>query len=248
MLSFERVVLDRGTFRLSADLAIPAGAHVAVMGPSGSGKSTLLDILCGFVAPSAGRVLWEGQDLTDRPPGQRPVAMLFQDNNLFPHLDVAANVTLGLRAGGRTTAAERAAVAWALDRVGLSDFAGRRPGTLSGGQRSRAALARVALQDRPIIALDEAFSALGPGLKGGMIDLLRDLAQARGATVLMVTHDPGDALRLGGGIVVVAHGVAAPSHPAAALLADPPPALRRYLGVTAGEEADDRADQAPGGT
>ncbi|NNF91388.1 MAG: ATP-binding cassette domain-containing protein, partial [Boseongicola sp.] len=95
MLTLENVQLTRGAFTLTADFAVDAPGIVAVIGPSGSGKSTLLSLIAGFETPDKGRVLWDGQDLTGIPPGKRPVAVLFQDNNLFPHLDLVSNVALG---------------------------------------------------------------------------------------------------------------------------------------------------------
>jgi len=230
MLTIEGVVIEQGDFRLTADLSVPSGGQVAVMGPSGAGKSTLLAVLAGFVAPQAGRILWNGTDMAPLRPGQRPITMIFQDNNLFPHLSVFDNVALGLRPSGRLGGAEAAQVRSALARVGLAGFEARKPATLSGGQQSRAALARMLVQDRPLVVLDEPFAALGPALRGEMVDLVAGLCRDRGATLLMVTHDPGDALRLGGDLCVVAEGQVSPPMPARALLADPPETLKSYLG------------------
>ncbi|RVT82010.1 ATP-binding cassette domain-containing protein [Rhodobacteraceae bacterium CCMM004] len=230
MLRLEGVRIRLGDFALAADFALPAGALAAVLGPSGSGKSTLLGAVGGFLPVAQGRISWTGRDLTDLPPGARPVATIFQDNNLFPHMDAAANVALGLRPGGRLSAAERAAVDGALERVGLAGYAGRRPADLSGGQQSRVALARMLVQDRPLVTLDEPFAALGPALRAEMVALVRDLARDAGRTVLMVTHAPEDARRLGGLAIAVGDGRAAPPVPVAQLLDDPPPALRDYLG------------------
>lgn len=230
MLSLERLDIRQGTFRLEADFEIAAGRIVALLGPSGAGKSTLLDVIAGFFAPVAGRVLWAGTDLTPLPPGQRPVSMLFQDNNLFPHLTVAENVGLGLRPDLRLTAAQGAEVDAALVRVGLAGLGTRKPAALSGGQRGRVALARILLRKRPLMLLDEAFAALGPALKAEMLRLVAELARETGATVLLVTHDPGEALVIADETVFVAEGRSDPPRPTAALLADPPPGLRAYLG------------------
>jgi thiamine transport system ATP-binding protein len=227
MLRLDGVVLGAGAFRLSADLTLPAGGMTAVLGPSGQGKSTLLAGIAGFTLPLRGRILWQGADLTDRPPGDRPVAMLFQDQNLFPHLTLAQNVGLALAPRLRLTPADQARVAAALDSVGLATLADRRPGAVSGGEGARAALARVLLQDRPVVLLDEPFGALGPALKAGMLDLCAQ--RLAGRTVLMVTHDPADALRIAPQSVVVAEGRVTGPFPTAALLADPPPALASYL-------------------
>ena len=123
----------------------------------------------------------------------------------------------------------RARVEEALARVGLGGLGDRLPGTLSGGQQSRAALARILVQDRPLILLDEPFAALGPALKADMLDLVADLARAQGASVLMITHDPRDARRIADDAILVAEGRAAPPVPTAALLDKPPKPLQDYL-------------------
>lgn len=230
MLELDRLVIAQDDFRLTADFAVPEAARVAVVGPSGAGKSTLLSVIAGFFPPESGRIRWQGQDITRAAPGARPLSILFQDQNLFPHLTVAENVGLGLRPDLRLGAAEREKVAGALARAGLEGLGDRRPGTLSGGQQGRVALARVLLRARPLMLLDEPFAALGPALKAEMLALVAEIAGETGATVLMVSHDPEDALRFAGLTVLVAEGVAQPPQPTEALFADPPPALADYLG------------------
>ncbi len=228
MLRFDAVRIVQGGFALSADWSVPAGAKVALIGPSGAGKSTLLLALAGFVPLAAGRVEWEGQDLGPLPPATRPVSILFQDQNLFAHLTVAQNLGLSLSPDLRLTTAQHAQVAGVLDRLGLAGMGARKPGALSGGQMGRAALGRVLLQARPVLLLDEPFAALGPGLKADLLALVAEVARA--ATVLMVTHDPVDARRFADLAVLVADGVAAAPVKTEALFADPPQALRAYLG------------------
>lgn len=230
MLQLDGVQIALGDFRLAADFELPAKALAGVIGPSGAGKSTLLAAIAGFQPPVTGRVLWDGSDLTGLEPGERPISVVFQDQNLFPHLSVAQNVGLGLSPGLKLGRPGWDRVQTALNRVGLGGFGTRRPAELSGGQQSRVALARVLLRARPLLLLDEPFAALGPALRREMLDLVREVAAETGATMLMVTHDPRDALRLGGQAILVADGVAHPPHDAAALLADPPAALRDYLG------------------
>ncbi|WP_210530120.1 thiamine ABC transporter ATP-binding protein [Rubellimicrobium arenae] len=232
MLRLEQLELGQGSFRLVADLEVPRGASVALMGPSGGGKSTLLAGIAGFLAPRSGRVTWDGVDLGPLPPLARPISVLFQDNNLFPHLTALQNVALGLRPSLRPSPEDRQRAGSALVRVGLAGLEARRPAELSGGQQARAALARVLVQDRPLVLMDEPFGALGPALRAEMLALTREVLDGRGATLLMVTHDPADARRLAGAICLVADGRAHPPQPAEELLADPPPALRAYLGLT----------------
>ena len=228
MLRFDGVRITQGSFSITADWSVPAGARVALIGPSGAGKSTLLLALAGFVPLTAGRVQWGPQDLGPLPPAGRPISMLFQDQNLFPHLTVAQNLGLALAPNLTLTAAQQAQVTGVLARLGLAGMGGRKPGALSGGQIGRAALGRVLLQARPVLLLDEPFAALGPGLKADLLALVAEVSA--GATVLMVTHDPADARRFAGLSVLVADGVAAAPVPTEALFADPPAALRDYLG------------------
>ena len=230
MLRLEGITLRWGEFRLSADFTVAAGLRVAVLGPSGAGKSTLLDLIAGFLVPDAGRVLWQGRDITAEPPGARPVSILFQDNNLFPHLTAAQNVALALSPALRLNGDGWRRVEEALARVGLAGMERRRPAQLSGGERGRVALARAALSGRPLMLLDEPFAALGPAMKADMLALVAGIAADRGTTVLMVSHDPADAEALCGQTILVADGRATPPVPTARLLADPPPALAAYLG------------------
>lgn len=229
-LTLESVTIRQGEFTLSADLTLPKGGRFAVIGASGSGKSTLLSLIGGFLAPEAGRVLWSGRDITALPPGRRPVSTLFQSHNLFPHLTVAQNVGMGLRADLRLDAGQKARVSESLAEVGLEGLGARRPAALSGGQQSRVALARVLLRDRDILLLDEPFSALGPALKSEMLALLARIADRTGALVLMVTHDPEDARAFAPETLLVEAGRVHPPQPTAALLDNPPPGLRAYLG------------------
>ena len=231
MLKIDDLIVVQDTFRLTCDCIVPQGARVAVIGPSGAGKSTLLGALAGFVDVSAGHIAWQTNDLTQLRPGARPIAMLFQDNNLFPHLTIEQNVALGLHPGLRLSQNERDQTRTALARVGLAGFETRRPGALSGGQQSRAALARVLVQKRPLILLDEPFAALGPALKSEMLDLVVELAEETGATLLMVSHEPEDARKIAPLTLLVADGTVTGPHPTAALLEDPPPVLAAYLGT-----------------
>jgi thiamine transport system ATP-binding protein len=230
LLRLERLSVVLGTFHLAADLSVARGARVAVIGPSGGGKSTLLGAIGGFIDPNKGKVLWEGADLTALPPGERPVTTLFQDANLFPHLTVAQNVGLGIAPRLSLSVVDRRRVDAVLERVGLAGLGARRPRELSGGQQSRAALARALLRARPLFLLDEPFAALGPALRAEMLDLVAEVLAQTGATLLMVSHFPADALRLCPETIVVVDGIAHPPASTEAILADPPQALRDYLG------------------
>lgn len=216
---------------LTGTLSLAPGRRVAVLGPSGAGKSTLLDVIAGFRPLKSGAVGWSSKDLTYLPPDKRPVSILFQDGNLFPHLTVFRNLLLALRPDGkRASQQDQVRIEGALKRVGLGGMSGRKPGTLSGGQQSRAALARVMLQARPIILLDEPFSALGPALKDEMLTLVRDVASSLGALVVMVTHAPADARSFAEDVVLVADGEVHLPVATAAFFANPPEAYRDYVG------------------
>ena len=228
-LRFDGVTLVQGEFTLTADLEIAAPV-TAVIGPSGGGKSSLLNAAGGFLAPRQGRILWNGTDLTGLAPGERPVSMVFQDNNLFPHLSAAQNVGLAVRPNLRLSQAETARVSDALIQVGLRGFEDRKPGALSGGQQSRVALARVLVAARPLVLLDEPFAALGPALKEEMLELVRDVLVTAGKLVVMVTHDPDDARAMAEAVVLIADGVTSGPFETSEVFKNPPEALRAYLG------------------
>lgn len=230
MLTLENAQIDLGDFQLSADLTVPQGARVAVLGPSGAGKSTLLAAIAGFQTLAQGQVSWQGQRMADTP-AARPISMVFQDNNLFPHLTVAQNVGLGFRPDLKLSMDEKTRVDQALDRVGLAGMGARKPGQLSGGQIARVALARVLLRDRPLLLLDEPFGALGPALKTEMLGFAAELLDETGATLLMVSHDPQDAREICDQVVLVANNVAHPPVATDEIFANPPEVLRDYLGV-----------------
>lgn len=230
MLRFDQAFIRQGSFELVADFTVEARHKVAIIGPSGSGKSTLLGAVGGFVDVSKGRVVWQDREITQTRPGDRPVAMLFQDNNLFPHLTVAQNVGLGKSPSLRLDAEGKEKVNQAIARVGLDGYEARLPSELSGGQQSRVALARVLVQDRPLLLLDEPFAALGPALRQEMLNLVNELVTETGATLLMVTHAPEDVGRIADDVIFVDEGRAQPPEPAAELMKNPPPALRAYLG------------------
>ena len=230
MLTLDQLFLQQDDFTLEAHLGLAPGSRTAVIGPSGAGKSTLLSAIAGFLAPTRGRILWQGTDLSPIPPGARPLSILFQDQNLFPHLTVAQNIGLGISPSLRLTAADRQRIAQALERTGLAGLEARKPAQLSGGQQSRVALARALLRARPILLLDEPFAALGPALKAEMLALVAELADEQGTTLLMVSHDPQDARVLTPQAVLVAEARVAPPQPTDRLLDNPPPALAAYLG------------------
>ena len=203
-LSLRDVTITKGGAPLlSVSHDIASGEVLTVMGPSGVGKSTLLAFVTGTLAAdftATGRVLLDGHDITDAAPHQRRVGILFQDDLLFPHLSVGANLAFGLLAGG-TAAARQDKVEEALREVGMEGFADRDPATLSGGQKARIALMRMLLSEPCALLLDEPFSRLDATLRVQVREMVFDRAKARGLPVLMVTHDADDA-RAAGGVTI----------------------------------------------
>lgn len=228
MLQLDHLCLTQDGFHLRADWSVHAGEKIAIIGPSGAGKSTLLMGIAGFIAARSGRIIWDGMDMGATAVGVRPLTILFQDHNLFAHLTVADNLGLGLSPRLRLSHDQRDQIAAVLERVGLNGLGLRKPGDLSGGQQSRVALARALLRARPMLLLDEPFSALGPAMRHEMLDLTTELAAD--STVLMVTHDPNDAKRFADRVVFVSDGYAYPPVKTAEFFDNPPPDLRAYLG------------------
>lgn len=187
-------------------LTVRPGEVATVMGPSGIGKSTLLDAIGGHLAQGftlSGSIRLDGRDLSPLPPEARRVGRMFQDAVLFPHLSVGDNLAFGLARSVRGRAERRAAVEAALDRAGLSGLYDRDPATLSGGQRSRAALMRTLLAEPRALLLDEPFSKLDATLRDDLRAFTFAHIGDRGIPALMVTHDPADAEAAGGSVIAL---------------------------------------------
>ncbi|MGC7561260.1 thiamine ABC transporter ATP-binding protein [Pasteurella sp. PK-2025] len=188
MIKLKQVHFQYKSFPFLFDLQIPAQQKVGIVGASGAGKSTLLNLLAGFEFASQGEMWLNGENHTQTLPHQRPVSMLFQENNLFTHLTVAENISLGLKPHLKLTALEQQNVEQVAKAVGLGHLLSQRPQHLSGGQKQRVALARCLLRDKPILLLDEPFSALDPELRAEMFQLILQLCHEKKLTLLMVTH------------------------------------------------------------
>jgi len=228
MLRLDGISLGFDDFTLAVDLDLPKGGRLAVLGASGGGKSTLLSVIAGFLAPDRGRVWIDGADVTDAPVPARPLSMLFQEGNLFPHLSAFDNVALGLRPDLRLDEETRSRVEEALLQVGLAGVSRRRPGDLSGGQRSRVALARMLLRNKPLALLDEPFAALDPGLRVEMMALVAELCDVTGLTLVMVSHDLRDAERLCDALILMQDGHIVTRGTMADLTANPPDTLEPW--------------------
>jgi putative spermidine/putrescine transport system ATP-binding protein len=188
------------------DLDIAQGELVVLLGPSGCGKTTTLRMIAGFIAPTAGTILLDGEDITRRPPWKRDTGLVFQSYALFPHLTAAENVAFGLKM--RKLPEDRIApkLAEVLRLVRLEGLAARLPRELSGGQQQRVALARALVIEPLILLLDEPLSNLDAKLRAEVRVEIRDLQRKLGLTTLMVTHDQEEALTMADRLVVMSHG------------------------------------------
>ena len=210
---------------VSCDIA--AGSFVALVGASGSGKSTLLKMVNTLTHPTAGRVLFGGEDVTALKQAQlrRRVGYVFQGIGLFPHFTVAENITIGPRLAGEKLSAER--IAQLLELVELDpDMASRMPDALSGGQRQRVGVARALAGEPELLLMDEPFGALDPITRDALGEKVRELHAKLGLTTIMVTHDMAEALLLADRVLVMSEG---------ALVADETP--RALLGGAGGDIA-----------
>ena len=169
-------------------LQVEQGERLAIIGESGAGKSTLLNLIAGFETPTSGQILLNDCDHTQTQPAERPVSMLFQDNNLFPHLTVAQNIGLALVPSLSLNATQQQQVREIAEKMGIEPLLSRRADQLSGGQKQRVALARTLLRDKPILLLDEPFSALDPIRRHELQQFILDICVERNLTLLMVTH------------------------------------------------------------
>lgn len=187
-------------------LRIEPGTFCVLLGPSGCGKSTTLRIIAGLETATSGRVLIDGQDVTNRPPAQRGIAMVFQNYALFPHLTVGENIGFGLsvRKVPKAEAAER--VAQAAEMLGLAHLLARRPAQLSGGQQQRVALGRALVARSRVCLMDEPLSNLDAQLRQEMRTELRELQQRLGLTVVYVTHDQTEAMSMADQVVLLNQG------------------------------------------
>jgi len=188
---------------ISANISLESDKIYAIVGPSGAGKSTFLNLISGFSEISSGSIFWNEQEISDLSPSKRNISILFQDNNLFPHLSVWRNLALAVSHWPKISNDDEAKLQSVISEVGIQGLESKRPSQLSGGQQSRVALARVLLQKNKILLLDEPFAALGPSLKNQMLELIEKIAKNKGLLVLMVTHDPADANKIAPQTIVV---------------------------------------------
>jgi multiple sugar transport system ATP-binding protein len=207
-VSMRGIVKRHGAFTAlhGLDLDIEPGEFVALLGPSGSGKTTTLRILAGLEPLNAGRVLLDGQDVTDREPGERDVAMVFQSYALYPHMSVFDNIAFPLRMIATPKDEVERAVRDAAAKVHIDHLLARRPGQLSGGQQQRCALARAIVRKPRLFLLDEPLSNLDAKLRLETRVELRKLQRALGVTAVYVTHDQEEAMTIADRVAVFMEG------------------------------------------
>ncbi|MBQ0212561.1 thiamine ABC transporter ATP-binding protein ThiQ [Proteus vulgaris] len=206
MIKLEHLAYTYEHQHLMFDLAVNTGERIAVLGPSGAGKSTLLSLIAGFLPSEKGTLFLNGCDHTKTAPAKRPISMLFQDNNLFPHLTVRQNIGLGLDPGLKLTDTQKILLENRAKQVSLNEHLDRLPSQLSGGQRQRVAIARCLVREQPILLLDEPFSALDPALRIEMLALLEQLCEEKKLTLLMVSHSLEDAIKIASRAIVIDNG------------------------------------------
>ncbi|MEQ4989096.1 thiamine ABC transporter ATP-binding protein ThiQ [Proteus vulgaris] len=206
MIKLEHLAYTYEHQHLVFNLAVNTGERIAVLGPSGAGKSTLLSLIAGFLPSEKGTLFLNGCDHTKTAPAKRPISMLFQDNNLFPHLTVRQNIGLGLDPGLKLTDTQKVLLENRAKQVSLNEYLDRLPSQLSGGQRQRVAIARCLVREQPILLLDEPFSALDPALRIEMLALLEQLCEEKKLTLLMVSHSLEDAIKIASRAIVIDNG------------------------------------------
>jgi thiamine transport system ATP-binding protein len=231
MLTIESLTFLFSDFTGCYSLRVPEGSLVGLVGPSGGGKTTLLDGLAGFIRPVAGKLQFNAADLLPLSAGERPMATIFQDFNLFPGLSVTQNIGLGLDPSLKLSPAQRDGIERVLGEVDLAGFGQRMPGSLSGGERQRVALARALISGKRILLLDEPFSGLDPGLRKAMIALVDRLRLRHRLTVLLSIHTPQDLIGHADSVAFITSGkVAFSGTPQALFAVQDDPAIARYLG------------------
>jgi len=187
-------------------LKIGQGEFITLLGPSGCGKTTLLNLIAGFTQANNGEIFIDGNLVTDLPPHEREIGIVFQNYALFPHMDVARNIGYGLRMRGVPNAEIAQRVEAAMQLVKLGGLGHRKPRELSGGQQQRVALARALVIKPKVLLLDEPFSALDKSLRGAMQVEIREIQRELGVTTVFVTHDQGEALSMSDRIAVMSRG------------------------------------------
>jgi molybdopterin-binding protein len=206
MLEIKNISITLGDFSLTdISLTVNSGDYLTLLGVSGAGKTVLLEVLAGLVKPSAGQIFWNGKEITTQKIQERPVGLVYQDLSLFPHLRVDQNIAFPLKNKRLKKTAKAAKVNELAQTTGVSHLLHRYPGTLSGGEAQRVALARTLASDPDILLLDEPLANLDVTLRSGLTKLLRTINRM-GKTIIHVTHDYTEAATLSSHVAVIENG------------------------------------------
>ncbi len=221
---------DAESVSMRFDLSVEPGRILSLIGPSGSGKSSLLNLIAGFIRQDSGSTVINGQAVQDLDASERPLSMVFQSYNLFPHLDVYTNIALGLSPSLKLNRDQHQRIEDALEKLGLQGMQKRKPGQLSGGQQQRVTIARVLVRQQPVLLLDEPFAALGPAQRDEMIDLLGELVTSHRMAAILVSHHPADARRASEFTAFMHQGRIIETLPTVELLNSTRIEIQQYLG------------------
>ena len=214
------------------DFEVKSGQFTVLLGPSGCGKSTTLRLIAGLDKPSSGSIHIGGRDVTQLPPAQRKISMVFQSYALFPHLSVRDNILFGVRVRKEPRAGYESRLKRVADILGLSHLLERRPGQLSGGQQQRVALGRAIIADAPVCLMDEPLSNLDAQLRQEMRREIRALQQQLNMTMVYVTHDQTEAMSMADQVILLREGHIEQDAPPAELYARPATAFAaRFIGM-----------------
>ncbi len=207
MIELERVNIRFPGFHVqNINLSIRSGEFFMLLGPTGAGKTVILEAIAGLIPMTEGRIIVNQRDVTNLPPEQRGIGIVYQDYALFPHLSVWKNILYGLRYHHRDEHESSAWIEWLVEELGIQAILHRTPTNLSGGEKQRVALARALAVHPSVLLLDEPLSALDQNFREGIRDLLKKLHQDLQITFLMVTHDFVEALFLGERMAILHHG------------------------------------------
>ncbi|WMY96528.1 MAG: thiamine ABC transporter ATP-binding protein ThiQ [Arsenophonus sp.] len=206
MIKIDQLTYCYENLTMEFNFKINQGEKVAILGESGAGKSTLLNLIAGFQFSKKGEIWLNKKKCTYVPPEMRPVSILFQENNLFAHLTVWQNIALGIQPSLSLNQTQHDVIKKIIEKVSLQNCLTRLPGQISGGQRQRTALARCLIRQKPILLLDEPFSALDPKLRNEMLVLLKKICNERQLTLLIVSHNLEDTAKITKRSIIISSG------------------------------------------